>query len=211
MINGKSSIRMLILSMLFVFVGYGQTTEITQPIACGSFGTLSFKGMPSGVYQIQIDSAGVPSKYQYRGTSGAGEFTINLLPGEYTISTKRNTATPGNTATFTNDIPNTTVIINTPTSCFLDSDGDGVVDHTDLDDDNDGILDSEESPIAKIVGGWDATLYKHAPDGNVPIEASEEAGTFKYNEFNSLDIQVFWNNFFLKSQTVLVMNHFHHH
>ena len=98
-----------------------------------------------------VDSNGASLNPQVLATQGSstGDLDLTLLaanvPTGATSTTFKVVAGVSNACTVT--------LTDEPTLTLVDTDGDGVVDITDLDDDNDGILDATESPSCYYLAG----------------------------------------------------------
>ena len=115
---------------------------------------------------VAINSAITNITFNTTGTSGIG--TATGLPNGVTASWSNNvltiSGTPTEFGTFNYTIPllvecggssNEGLVVSGTLNVEADTDGDGIIDSTDVDDDNDGILDIDEGCGGVVVGSFD--------------------------------------------------------
>ncbi|TDX86862.1 Ig-like domain-containing protein [Epilithonimonas xixisoli] len=146
-------------------IGTGNIREITGDFNAAAY--VPSANQKPGVCTSDSDGDGIPNHLDLDSDGdgctdaieGAATFTpANLVTATGSISTQTPNQNLGNTVNTTVGSPSYGVPTiagagqglgesqNSTKNDCLDSDGDGVPDHADLDDDNDGILDAVESP-----------------------------------------------------------------
>ncbi len=70
----------------------------------------------------------------------------------------------------------------------VDSDGDGVPDHVDLDDDNDGIMDTIENAVSVPLDGWGATNPQTFTFEQGSLTVSQSAGSLSVTQLDGVDV-----------------------